>query len=370
MRSSYNTDDVTILLKDLTGLVKPLPALEREKLIQAGKHYSQMLPIEYVPGEKYMEIYEKTLKTSAASVAKAVAVLSAKLVQTFGNKITLVSLARAGTPIGILLRRFLMKEYGLDCPHFTISIIRDKGIDKNAMKYILARHNPSSLVFVDGWVGKGAILKELKSALAEFPDVSDEIAVLADPAYVTELCGTHEDILIPSACLNSTICGLISRTYLDESVIGEQDFHGAVFYGEFSDSDRSNSFLDAIEAEFGERADNAGVGFDCGSNSQALCLDSVCSKLSERKNSGYLETSEIAKAFNIDNINMVKPGIGETTRVLLRRVPFKILIDERYENEPELEHVLQLAKEKNVEVEHYPLKHYKCCGIIKKLSDI
>ena len=36
----------------------------------------------------------------------------------------------------------------------------------------------------------------------------------------------------------------------------------------------------------------------------------------------------------------------------------------------DLEHILVLAKEKNVQVEEYPLKAYKCCGIIKNMRDI
>lgn len=57
LRSSYKKDDVILLLKDITGLVEPQPTKERERLIQSGKHYSEMLPIEYVPTEKYMETY-------------------------------------------------------------------------------------------------------------------------------------------------------------------------------------------------------------------------------------------------------------------------------------------------------------------------
>ena len=34
MRSSYKEDDVTMLLKDITGLVEPQPTEERERLIQ------------------------------------------------------------------------------------------------------------------------------------------------------------------------------------------------------------------------------------------------------------------------------------------------------------------------------------------------
>ena len=55
MRSSYKPEDVTILLKDITGMVTPQSTEEREKLIQSGTHYCEMLPIEYEPTEKYMD---------------------------------------------------------------------------------------------------------------------------------------------------------------------------------------------------------------------------------------------------------------------------------------------------------------------------
>lgn len=45
---------------------------------------------------------------------------------------------------------------------------------------------------------------------------------------------------------------------------------------------------------------------------------------------GIDEVKEIGRNFGINDINLIKPGIGETTRVLLRRLPWKILIDERY----------------------------------------
>lgn len=353
MRSSYNENDVTILLKDISGLVEPLATEEREKLIQSGKHYSQMLPREYVPSDKYLEIYEKTLATSAEAVANCVASLSNKLLKTYGKNLTLVSLARAGTPIGILLKRYMRRKFDINPEHYTISIIRDRGIDKNAIKYILNRHSPETLVFVDGWVGKGAILRELKPAIAEFEGVSSEIAVLADPAYVTSLCGTHEDILIPSACLNCTVCGLMSRTYLDDSVIMENDFHGAIYYSEFESEDRSNSFLSAIENHFDFHS------------KPVFEQNNV-----DLNNSGIEETKKIAAAFSINDINLVKPGIGETTRVLLRRVPYKVLINPDFENAPELEHIYQLASEKGVPIENYEMQNYKCVGIIKKVSDV
>lgn len=229
MRSSYLKEDVILLLKDITGLVKPQPTEEREKLIQAGKHYSEMLPIEYVPTETYMKVYHEALENDSKPVARAVGMLSDKIIENRGRNVVLVSLARAGIPIGILVKRYIKYKYELDVPHYSISIIRGRGIDNNAMKYLLERYEPGQLLFIDGWIGKGAILNELKKDIAAYEGVSADIAVVADPANVTELCGTHEDILIPSSCLNSTVSGLVSRTFLRSDIIGKDDFHGAVY---------------------------------------------------------------------------------------------------------------------------------------------
>lgn len=348
MRSSYREKDVVFLLKDITGLVEPLPTKERERLIQSGRHYSEMLPVEYVPSEEYMRVYHEALETFAAPVAAAVGSLADKIVRQRGRDVVLVSLARAGTPVGILLKHYIGKKLHVDVPHFSISIIRDRGIDDNAMKYLLKRYSPGQLLFVDGWIGKGAIWHELKKDIAAYEGVSPEIAVVADPANVTELCGTHEDILIPSACLNSTVSGLVSRTFLRSDIIGKEDFHGAVYYGGLKDADLSYEFIEAIEKNF--RMESAGGG-------------------TKVPGKGIDEVREIGRVFHVDDINLIKPGIGEATRVLLRRVPWKILIDGRYRDDAQLFHLLRLAQEKHVPVEVFPMRHYKCCGIIRKIAD-
>lgn len=348
MRSSYNEEDVKLLLKDITGLVEPKPTEEREKLIQSGRHYSEMLPIEYVPTEKYMQVYREALEKYSKVTAQAVGCLSDKIIDIKGKDVVLVSLARAGIPIGILVKRYIKMKYKIDVPHYSISIIRGRGIDDNAIKYLLDRYLPSQILFVDGWIGKGAILNELKKDVATYDGVSSDIAVIADPANVTELCGTHEDILIPSSCLNSTVSGLVSRTFLRDDIIGPNDFHGAVYYGELKNSDLSYEFIHAIEERFSMNN---------------------TSSLSQVSGLGIDEVRKIADEFNVNDINLIKPGIGETTRVLLRRVPWKILIDHKYKDNQELSHIVRLAEEKNVPIEYYSLKHYKCCGIIKKLAD-
>ena len=73
MKSSYREEDVKILLKDITGMVQPRPTEERERLIQSGRHYSEMLPVEYVPSPAYMEAYREALAAYAGATAEAVA---------------------------------------------------------------------------------------------------------------------------------------------------------------------------------------------------------------------------------------------------------------------------------------------------------
>ena len=349
MDSSFFEDDVTLLLKDITGLVEPLPTEERERKIQSGIHYSEMLPLEYRPTEEYLRVYEESLEIFGQNTADAIARVSDKIVKTKGRSVVIVSLARAGTPLGVLIRRYIRKKYGFPCPHYSISIIRDRGIDRNAINFILSRHRAECLQFVDGWTGKGAILKELKKELETFEGIQNRLAVLADPAGLTELCGTHDDIMIPSSCLNCTISGLISRTFLRDDIIGKDDFHGAAYYKELKEEDRTYEFINYIEERFNYEIepDNRILG-----------------------SSGMKDVEMLAKRYDINNINYIKPGIGETTRVLLRRVPWKIVMDERYEDSRELEHIRQLSAEKKVAIEYVHLNNYKCCGLIKQLADI
>lgn len=82
------------------------------------------------------------------------------------------------------------------------------------------------------------------------------------------------------------------------------------------------------------------------------------------------EVTEIARQYRIKDINLVKPGIGEATRVLLRRVPWKILLRQQEKDSPMLRHILRLAEEKGVPVEYYPLQRYKACGLIRELTDL
>lgn len=367
VKSSYNPEEVIILLKDITGLVEPMGTEEREKLIQSGVHYSEMLPLEYKPTEKYMKIYEEELVRNGMKTAQAIADLGDKLFERKGTSLVLISLARAGTPIGILLRRYLDMRYEVKIPHYSISIIRGKGIDENALDYIFNKERTkiSGFQFVDGWIGKGAIQRELISSLnsyligkrvelREWFTIDYNLAAVSDPSMTIpdKYCGTREDFIIPSSCLNATVSGLFSRTFRRPDIIDESDFDGAIYYGNLKNEDKSNEFLDEITD----------------------CLKEIVSQkeneIQDKQFTGLDEVEQIAKDYEVSDINKVKPGIGETTRVLLRRYPDRVLISMEDAGSSDLEGILQLCKEKNVPVEYYPLKRYKAVGIIKDVSDL
>ena len=349
MFGTYKPGDVTILLKDITGLVEPMGTREREARIQSGVHYSEMLPVEYEPSPAYLAAYQDALARYAGMTADAVASAAEKIWQDKGKDAVLVSLARAGTPIGVLIKKYLAFSHGVSVEHYTISIIRGRGIDRNAMNYILRRHKPEKLQFVDGWTGKGAIQNELNLAMRQYPGVDSGLAVLSDPGGLAGKRGVYDDFLIASACLNSTVSGLLSRTFYRADLIGPDDFHGAAFYRERMDQDLTYSFIDTVAAHF---------SLDC----------SIPEEEQKFSKGAAEEVDAICAHFGIKDRNLVKPSIGEATRVLLRRVPWKVLVHS-LQDEEHLGHLYQLAREKNVPLEVYPLEHYRACGLILALAD-
>ncbi|MFF7485224.1 phosphoribosyltransferase [Streptomyces luteogriseus] len=356
--SSYAPEEVGWLLQDLSDVTLEAPTEEREEAIQSGgAHYAESLPVEYQPSEQYQELFHAALEDSAARIAQAVGVVTETVLAERSPRPVLVSLARAGTPVGILMRRWAQHRHGLDLPHYAVSIVRGRGIDANALRWLARHHDPRDVVFVDGWTGKGAITRELAQALEEF-EKSDgisgfdpEIAVLADPGSCVRTYGTREDFLIPSACLNSTVSGLISRTVLRADLVGPDDFHGAKFYRELAGTDVSVAFLDAVCARFPEVADAA-----CAQAKELLATDRSPTW------EGWAAVERISEEYAIHDVNLVKPGVGETTRVMLRRVPWKVLA--RAGAGSDLDHVRLLAEQRGVPVEEVDGLPYTCVGLI------
>ncbi|BCW74720.1 phosphoribosyltransferase domain-containing protein [Arthrobacter sp. NicSoilB11] len=360
---SYAASEVRWLIKDLSFAELEAPTAVRETAIQSGRaNYAESLPQEYEPSSEYEELYKAALSRSASRVACAVGRVTEQVLALRAGAPVLVSLARAGTPVGILMKRWAAKVHCVDLPHYTASIVRGVGIDQTALSYLASHYAPERIMFVDGWTGKGAIARELEAAVAEFwrtdgARFSPELAVLADPGHCSEIFGTRDDFLIPSACLNSTVSGLVSRTVFNRDLVFDDDFHGAKYYRELASKDVSEAFLNTVSERFADVYDNVVTSAGAGT------VESVGDRSADW--SGWAAVERISKDFGINNTNLVKPGVGETTRVLLRRVPWKILV--RSTSREDVQHVLLLAKLRDVDVEYVDDLPYTCVGLIHPL---
>jgi hypothetical protein len=180
---------------------------------------------------------------------------------------------------------------------------------------------------------------------------SPELAVLADPGWCVSTFGTRDDFLVPSACLNSTVSGLVSRTVLNPALLRPGQFHGAKFYRDLAPADVSQRFLDAVGERFPDVA-------------AAVARDWPVARAADRTPtwSGWRDVEALCAEYGIGDVNLVKPGVGETTRVLLRRVPWTVLA--RTGAGPELDHVRLLAERRGVPVREVDGLTFSCVGLI------
>ena len=354
---SYHPTEIGWLLTDLSDVPLEAPVEEREEAIQSGgAHYAESLPVEFQPDAEYQRLFEQALDETAERIATAVGIVTEIVLAERGPAPVLASLARAGTPIGILMRRWAEFAHGVRLPHYAVSIVRGRGIDTQALRFLAARYDPRDVVFVDGWTGKGAIARELAAAIAAAnaehgTTFSSELAVLADPGWCVTTFGTRDDFLVPSACLNSTGSGLVSRTVLNPALLRPDQFHGAKSYRDLAPADVSQRFLDVITDRF---PDVAGVVAGEWPVAQAADRSPTWS--------GWRDVETLCAEYGIGDVNLVKPGVGETTRVLLRRVPWAVLA--RAGAGSELDHVRLLAERRGVPVREVDGLTFSCVGLI------
>lgn len=356
---SYNNQDVQLLLKrlsdDAVNLLYKNSVENKERLIQQGlSHYSEMLSPESQPAPEYQWIFDSAMKRHGLRVAQEVSALAQGIDSEIEGDITLCSLVRAGLPMGVLLFRAL-RSRGRDVQHYGLSIVRDKGLDVAAMDKVLQTRSAASVVFVDGWTGKGAIADELDKSVALYGrGLEPRLVTLADTAGRAWLSASHQDWLIPSGILGSTVSGLISRSVItSENKLSDSVFHGAAYLHQLQDSDISRAYVDKI------------TGYGLGH--EHTVATSAHSTL-EARQIAESTIHSIAQRFDIVNRNRIKPGIAEATRAVLRRVPHRILIANR--SDPDLEGILYLAERHAVNVDEVPelTGPYRAITIIKDVS--
>ncbi|ADV68778.1 cysteine protease StiP family protein [Deinococcus maricopensis] len=296
VESTYAPGDVTVLIAD-----RPAPEVtlhEKEARIAAGESYGHFLTPETPPSALQERTFEDALARNGTRVAGDVRRLADTLHAELGGTLTLVSLARAGTPVGAVLHRELTRR-GADVTHATLSVIRGVGLDLPALARATAHRPAGSVVFVDGWTGKGSITQELQRSLAGHA-VAPRLAVLSDPAGVATFTATHDDYLLPHAALNATVSGLLSRTYL------HGDAHAATRLTHLAPFDRTRAYVDALDA----LVQTTPPGSPPGAAPHAPVQTAL----------------DLARAFGARDPHKVKPSIGEATRVFLRRRPAALVL--------------------------------------------
>lgn len=355
---SYTLNDVQFLLKPMTLTDTPVPI--KEALIQSGKkHYSEMLTHESLPPDDYLQLFYRAMTLNQDRMAEHLLLLAEGILASRPQGITLVSLARAGTPVGVLLKHVLNRYFNIQVEHYSISILRDVGLDQNALRYILQKHAPESFVFVDGWTGKGVIARQLATSLQAF-SATDGIHIPAELYVLTDLSGwatfaaSSEDYLIPSCILNATISGLVSRSVYDKHAANPADFHGCLYYEEFTRNDLSSYFIDAILS----RVDVVRQDFRSG-------LEDRPGNRQQLQTISRQFLDWIAEQYGITLHNYVKPGIGEATRVLLRREAQLLLLQD-LDSEATL-HLRWLAGSKSIPIAVFKDLPYRAVALIKEI---
>lgn len=337
MKNSYkNSDDVILLLKDMTGKVSPVSQEERAEMVAKGSFVRSIIIEEYEVSKEYTDIVNSYMDKFIPNVAKYVGILAEKLYEVKGDELVLVDIVRAGIPIGILLRQYLKKFYGVDIPHYGISLV--KGLDRNAMKYIISRHGIKGIQFIDGWTGKGTVANEIKESAKDFPGVDDSLAVLSDCIGVAKYVGTREDVYIPHSPLNASVTGLVSITVKNEEYCDANDFHAAIYLDNLEEDDQSQSFVDRVAACFTKQSVLSGTG---------LVAD-------------VTEMDRISKELERDK-KALNPGINEAARAVLRRNLEKLVVSDI--SDPDLECLIELATYKNVPVIEGKLNGYKAVSV-------
>ena len=350
--STFSPDAVTWLLDDLSDLALEAPVDEREKRKALGlQHYSDDLPIELPTTESFMAVFQSALPSLATSAASMVQKVALDLAARGRSRLALVSLARAGVPPATWLKESLAVNYGQASSHYAVSIVKDLGLDQRAIEYVLSRHDPEDVFFVDGWTGSGAIRSELSHSLQAMGAdmVLDRLVVLCDPAGVADVYGSQYDELLPSACLNATSCGLVSRTVTVRTSAGGVR-HGAKFYQDRITEDMTRVIHEHVSLKLlaASRSPDSEEQPDLSAKSH------ITSAIRER-----LEAPSVS----------VKWGFGESMRALQRRQPTLLVVDPAQLKRAASRPLMALATERGVPVRTLPISPYGAAALSRTSTD-
>lgn len=331
LSSTYAPRDALLLLDETHA--PDLTVEEKERLLQAGLHYGHVVSREAPPSPAQARAFDLALDVSAAVCAHLVDAIAERLVRQYPRGVLLVSLARGGTPLGALLTRALTPR--VEAPHVSVSVIRDHGVDQVALGEARAAWPHLPFVIVDGWTGRGRVAREVRASLPGVP-----LVAAADPAHAADIAGTRDDTLVPWCLLNATVSGLASRSTLPERAGAR---HRAAFLADLAPFDRTAALLDAVTHHLGQTGvTHAGEAVPRGAPRVTL---------------------ELAAQWGERDESLVKAGIGESARALLRRDPERLLL--RDPEHPTVAPLVLLAQNRDVPVHHVAALPYRAACLVR-----
>ena len=328
--------------------IRQMDIAEKEELARSGAaHYGQMLGKEEIPAPAMSDLFAKACARNGERLGACIRGMAEELASRKQGRCALVSLARAGTPIGVALKKVL-DAMGAGCAHYSASAVRGYGLDRKAMEWILQRESPESVAFVDGWTGKGGMAREVeKTAQAlGIAGLDAGLWTVSDPAGAGAYSCDAGDWLIPNAALNATASGLASRSYLDPD--DPEAMHCAMWLGDLAPFDASRSYAEFLAAKALQAR-------------PAALLDGKA--LAQAAEQTAWLARVLASERGIESPGRIKLGIGESTRALLRREAQELLVCDF--SDPDCAHLLELAKQKGVRACLRPDMPRKACAVVK-----
>lgn len=123
--------------------------------------------------------------------------------------------------------------------------------------------------------------------------------------------------------------GLVSRSVLNHQV-PTGAFHGCVIYSDLAKYDQTRAFIERVAQHLGQHTEGTTLPSEGELTRQRFLMQEML--------------GQIQRDYGINDINHIKPGIAEATRVMLRRVPALLIV--RDASHPDVEHLMLLAEEK------------------------
>lgn len=347
VKSTFSEEQCVCLLNDV-GKQNVVSLNAKRQLLANGYKGHEVLGYDYKVTDEEYGLFERLTQEKKYEISKYVGVLAEGILADVEGSPVIVSLARGGMMYGALCKYYLEHFCDIRVPHYTISLIRDVGLDLVALTDIIRRHGSERIRFVDGWTGSGLIASQLKEYVSEYnmkngTALSKELSAVCDVPCVCRIRGTSRDILLPDSCLNATVCGLISSIYLTNDIFDVEEYHSATIWNELSEEDHTQWYYNQIISSMEKQSKN---------DKQIFGTKKI-----------YVMYKVIYE-FQIKNKKNVRLGIGEGLRAMFRSDIDKILVSDI--NNSELEFIISLARKQGVAIQEYDTEDYSCITLIRE----